>query len=226
MELQPRAEFNKWVHRFGIGSSGILFLLMCGFPLIAAIAYDIWPSMSQLWPAVVTVILIMAPRWPAETLGYMTTMGSGAMYMSYVTGNVTSLRMPVTVGTINALELEPNTDESHSMALVACGASIITTIGILALGIFIAIPLEPVLTAPVLQPAFNYVIPAIFGGLVAQTILKKVRYALLYLIPLSICLFFCYFTEMNNAYYMLIGLAASAVAFVLDYKHSKNRPAD
>ena len=93
----------------------------------------------------------------------------------------------------------------------------------MALGVVIAAPLAPVLESPVIQPAFDYVVPALFGGLVAQTILKGKKQFLFFLAPLAICLFFCYFTTMNSAYYMLIAIAISVVIYVVDYKSGKNK---
>lgn len=164
--------YHSWIHKFGILSSLFLFAAMTAFPIAASVIYGAWPDFKQLWPGFVAVILFMAPYWPGETIGYMSVMGPGALYMSYITGNVTNLRMPATVGTINSLGIKPNTDECHTMAIIACGASIITTVVIVALGVVIAAPLAPVLESPVLKPAFDYVVPALFGGLVAQTILK------------------------------------------------------
>lgn len=220
-ELQSRSEFNRWVHWFGIASSLTLFFLMMGFPLAVSILYDLWPPISQLWPGFVMVVMLLAPYWPAETIGYMPVMGPGALYISYITGNVTNLRMPATLGTINILGLEPNTDACHTMAIIACGASIITSTTIILLGIFIAVPLAPILSMPALKPAFNYVIPALFGGLVAQRILRSRKDFLLYLPPLTINLYFCYFTTMNPAYYMLIGMGAALAFSVMIYKNSK-----
>lgn len=145
--------------------------------------------------------------------------------MSYITGNVTNLRMPATVGTINSLGIKPNTDECHTLAIIACGASVITTVAVIAIGVVVAAPLEPVLNLPAIQPAFNYVVPALFGGLVAQTILKGKKQFLLYLIPLAVCLFFCYFTSVNSAYYMLIAIAISGAVHVLDYRRGKEKEA-
>lgn len=150
-------------------------------------------------------------------------MGPGALYMSYITGNVTNLRMPATVGTINALGIEPNSEKCHTMAIIVCGASIITSVAVLALGVVLAVPLKPVLELESLQPAFNYVVPALFGGLVAQTVLKSTKKFLMWLIPLAICLYCSYFTTMNSAYYMFIAIAASTVMFIADYKRGKKR---
>ena len=216
-----RETFNAWVHRFGIVSCILLFIGMTAFPVAISAVYGIWPKFSLLWPALVAAVLFMAPWWPGETIGYMPVMGPGALYMSYITGNTTNLRMPATVGTINALGIEPNTDECHTVAIIACGASVVTSVTVMAMGLLIAVPLKPVLEAPVLQPAFNFVIPALFGGLVAQTVLKAKSTFALFLIPLAACLLFRYCTKINSAYYMLAVIALSGVVFVMNYKRGK-----
>lgn len=218
MKLQTREEFNSWIHKFGIISSLLLFVGMTAFPVVVSAVYGLWPDFRALWPGFIAVILFMAPYWPAETIGYMPVMGPGALYMSYITGNVTNLRMPATVGTINSLGIKPNTDACHTMAIIACGASVITTVVVVAIGVVVAKPLAPVLNAPALKPAFDYVVPALFGGLVAQTILKGKKQFFLYLIPLAVCLIFCYFTPVAGAYYMLIAIVISAVVYIVDYK--------
>ena len=223
--MRTTSNYQSWVHRFGIVSSLILLIAMTAFPIVASAIYGLWPDLGQLWPGFIAVILFMAPFWPAETIGYMSGMGPGALYMSYITGNVTNLRMPATVGTINSLGIKPNTDECHTLAIIACGASVITTVAVIAIGVVVAAPLEPVLNLPAIQPAFNYVVPALFGGLVAQTILKGKKQFLLYLIPLAVCLFFCYFTSVNSAYYMLIAIAISGAVHVLDYRRGKEKEA-
>lgn len=211
--------FTNWVHNFGIISSIILLLLMCSLPVIVSMVFGIWPNFAKLWPAILTLILMLAPWWPAEYFGYMTTMGPGALYMSYITGNVTNLKMPATIGTINTLGLEPNTDKCHTMAIIACGASNITTLLILFLGVLFIVPLTPILQAEALQPAFNYALPALFGGLAAQSILKGKKQVALYAITLLICLALFRFTAINAAYCMLITVGVGALVFYLfDYK--------
>lgn len=221
--MKKTQNFNDWVHSFGMISSLVLLVAMTAYPIIISMVYGVWPNLKQLWPGVVAVILFMAPWWPGETIGYMSIMGPGALYMSYITGNVTNLRMPATVGTINALGIEPNSEKCHTMAIIVCGASIITSIAVLAIGVVLAVPLKPVLELEALQPALNYVVPALFGGLVAQTVLKGARKFVLWLIPLAICLYCSYFTSMNSAYYMLIAIAVSAVIFIADYKRGSKK---
>ena len=113
--------------------------------------------------------------------------------------------------------------EGTDVAIIACGASVITSIVIVALGVVVSGPLTPIIQAPVLQPAFDYVVPALFGGLVAQTVIKGKKEIFRYLIPLAVCLFFCYCTKVASAYYMLIVIAVSAVVAVMDYLKTEKK---
>ena len=113
--------------------------------------------------------------------------------------------------------------EGTDVAIIACGASVITSIVIVALGVVVSGPLTPIIQAPVLQPAFDYVVPALFGGLVAQTVIKGKKEIFHYLIPLAVCLFFCYCTKVASAYYMLIVIAVSAAVAVMDYLKTEKK---
>ncbi len=222
-----KKQFENWVHKFGMLSGTVLLILMVIFPILTSLVTGVWPDIPMILPAILSVTLMLAPWWPAECFGYMTTMGPGALYLSYITGNVTNLRMPATIGTMNALEMEPNTDECHTMAIIACGASNFTTIILLAIGLVLAVPLKPVLEAEALQPAFNFAIPALFGGVVAQSVFKSVKSFLYYLIPAAVAIFFCFATPaFNTAYVMLIcTVIGAAVYYIFDYLPKKKAKA-
>lgn len=77
----------------------LLFVQMTAFPVAISFVYGIWPDFKALWPGFVAVILFMAPYWPAETIGYMSVMGPGALYMSYHYRKCYKSRRPATIGT-------------------------------------------------------------------------------------------------------------------------------
>ena len=222
-----REQFNNWVHKFCIPTSALLLLGMFGYPVIVSAVYHTWPNWSQLIPGIITLFLMMLPWWPAEYFGYMSVMGPGAMYMSYITGNVTNLRMPATVGTINALGIEPGTDECHTLAIVACAASNFTTVIIIVLGLLLSVPLTPVLTAPALQPAFNMALPALFGGICAQNVFKKSpKEWAMWLIPLAVGLLFTYVVKISAAYMMLIVTILGAILWFAKFKADQKKTAN
>ena len=216
-------KFRRWVHNFGSSTSLFLFALMMLLPLLISMIYDLWPTFASMFPGFISVTLMMAPWWPAETIGYMPIMGPGALYMSYITGNVTNLRMPVTVSVMNNLGLEPGSSECHTVAIIACGSSIIMSTVAVMVGLIFYKPLTPVMTSEFLAPGFNKVIPALLGGLNAQTVLKNSRSFLLFLLSLAINFTLGKLTGWNAAYIMLIAMAIVVVIAYFDYKNTKKK---
>ena len=218
-------KFRRWVHNFGSSTSLILFALMMLFPILISMIYDLWPTFASMFPGFISVTLMMAPWWPAETIGYMPIMGPGALYMSYITGNVTNLRMPVTVSVMNNLGLEPGSSECHTVAIIACGSSIIMSTIAVMVGLVFYKPLTPVMTSEFLAPGFNKVIPALLGGLNAQTVLKNSRSFLLFLLSLVINFTLGKLTGWNKAYIMMIAMALTVVIAYAEYSHQKKQTA-
>ncbi len=223
--MDAREKWSRWVLNFGTFSNLLMLVAILSFPVGTSLLTGVWPNFEQLMPAFLAVVIFILPWAPGETIGFMPVMGPGPLYMSYVTGNITNLKLPATVGTINSLGVEEGSDECHAISLIACGASSITVIVIVALGVLLAVPLKPVLEAPALKPAFDYAVPAIFGGLVAQTIFKNKTDAVLYLIPLAVTLFLTYCTSLNSAYFMLIVIVLSGAVRVGYYLMKEKKAA-
>ena len=57
------------------------------------------------------------------------------------------------------------TEEGEIVSTVAIAVSSIVTTLIIVLGVVLITPLTPVLNAPVLAPAFDQILPALFGAL-------------------------------------------------------------
>ena len=57
------------------------------------------------------------------------------------------------------------TPENDIVSTLSVATSSLVTVVVLMLGVLCLVPLTPVLEAPVLQPAFDTVIPALFGAL-------------------------------------------------------------
>ena len=62
-------------------------------------------------------------------------------------------------------EVKPGTKEAEIISTVAVATSSIVTILIIALGVLLIVPITPILESPELEPAFNNILPALFGAL-------------------------------------------------------------
>ncbi|MEL7647111.1 MAG: hypothetical protein AAGU76_03415 [Sedimentibacter sp.] len=200
--------FNNWVHKFGLISGFTILLLMLAVPVISCTLYNMWPNLRSLIPSFISVAMLMLPFCIAECIAYPPIIGSGAVYMAYITGNTTALKMPCAISALKIAGVKQGTVESDAVSLVAVGTSTLTVTIVIIIGMLLSTQLAPILNSPVLKPGFNNLLPSIFGALAVGSIMGKVKY---FITPFIVALFFAKFTHISSAYYMLIAIVASAV---------------
>jgi hypothetical protein len=92
-------------------------------------------------------------------------LGAGGSYLSFVTGNISNLKLPCALNALEQTEAKANSDEGEVISTIAIATSSIVTTLIIVLGVALIVPLSPLLNAPVLAPAFAQILPALFGAL-------------------------------------------------------------
>ena len=97
----------------------------------------------------------------------------------------------------------------------------VTTL-VIALGVVLIIPLRPVLEAEVLQPAFNNVVPALFGAMATRYFRKGKQIVAIPLVVMSLLFVFVPSMISNVAILMLVsGAIAIAHAWLCFRKSTK-----
>ena len=109
---------------------------------------------------------------------------------------------------------------SLAVAAVPEGLAAILTV-VLALGVALLVPLQPVLQSPVLQPAFANVVPALFGAMAYQYYRKNIVVAIAPLVVMSV-LFTLVPGLISSTSFMIIpsGALAIGIAYTI-YKKKK-----
>ena len=166
------------VHRDGrIWNLGVMILLMA-FPIAVAIAFGVSPN----WGALGMGLLATAPMYWAvgaiETVTYVPMLGAGGSYLSFVTGNISNLKLPCALNALEQNEVSATSEEGEVISTIAIAVSSIVTTLIIIIGVILIVPLTPVLQAPVLQPAFEQILPALFGGLGVAFVSKNAKLAI------------------------------------------------
>ncbi len=114
-------------------------------------------------------LLATAPMYWAvafiEVFTYIPMLGAGGSYLSFVTGNISNLKLPVALNALEQAGVSINSDEGEVISTVAIAVSSIVTTIVIIIGVILIVPLRPVLSSPVLAPAFAQILPALFGGL-------------------------------------------------------------
>ena len=166
------------VHRDGRIWNLSVMLLLLAFPLTVAFLFGVMPD----WKALGVGLLATAPMYWAvgaiETVTFVPMLGAGGSYLSFVTGNLSNLKLPCAINALEQNGVSANSEEGEIISTIAIATSSIVTTIIIILGVICIVPLTPVLEAPILAPAFEQMLPALFGGLGVAFISKNWKIAI------------------------------------------------
>ena len=165
------------VHRDGtIWNLGVMVLLMA-FPVSLCFLFGTAPD----WGALAMGLVATAPMYWAvgvvETVTFVPMLGAGGSYLSFVTGNISNLKLPCAINALEQNEVSANSEEGEVISTIDIATSSIVTTLIIVVGVILIVPLTPVLEAPVLAPAFAQMLPALFGGLGVAFVSKNWKIA-------------------------------------------------
>ena len=163
--MNKNMSYMDSVHRAGrIWNIGVMLLLLAA-PLTFALLFSVTPE----WEALGVGILATAPMYWAvgaiETVTFVPMLGAGGSYLSFVTGNISNLKLPCALNALEQNGVSANSEEGEVISTIAIAVSSIVTTLIIIVGVICIVPLTPVLNSPVLQPAFAQILPALFCGL-------------------------------------------------------------
>lgn len=171
-------QFSKEVNSLGRITSIVALIAMFAVPLGVAYFFDIDFSISDAIAASGSLIAIFLPTAVVENLSFYNVLGAGGMYLCSITGNVTNLKMPVTIAGQKIAGVEPGTERGDLIATICVGISSIVTVVILTLGVFlIGSWLVPILNNPVLKPGFDHITPALYGAITIPQIINHKKLA-------------------------------------------------
>lgn len=157
-------KYIKSIHRLGrLGSLGALGF-MVGIPLVICTIYSCFPDFGLVIQSGTGLLAMFIPIAISEVFSYAPVLGS-ASYITFITGNVMNLKLPVAINAIDIAGVEQSTDEGDAVVTVAVGASSIVTMAIIAVGVLLLVPLQPIFAIPAVKTATGYMLPALFGGL-------------------------------------------------------------
>ncbi len=166
------------VHRDGTVWNLAVMVLLMAFPISLCFIFQTSPA----WMALVSGLLATAPMYWAvgvvETVTFVPMLGAGGSYLSFVTGNISNLKLPCALNALEQNGVSATSEEGELISTIAIAVSSIVTTVIIILGVILIIPLSPVLEAPVLEPAFAQMLPALFGGLGVAFVSKNWKIAI------------------------------------------------
>ena len=176
--MKKNLSYIDSVHRDGrIWNIGVMILLLL-FPVAVAFIFGVSPD----WGARAVGLIATAPMYWAvgaiETITFVPMLGAGGSYLSFVTGNISNLKLPCALNALEQNQVSASSEEGEVISTIAIATSSIVTTLIIIIGVVLIVPLTPILSAPVLEPAFAQMLPALFGGLGVAFVSKNWKIAI------------------------------------------------
>lgn len=147
-------------------------------PVAICLYYDAWPEATAVLKGLLGVAPIYWTVGVIEVITYTPMLGTGGTYLAFVTGNITSIKAPSALNAMENAEVKPGTEEGEVISTIAIATSSIVTTLVIVIGVVALSALAPILDSEVLAPAFDNILPALFGGLAVVYVSKNWKIAM------------------------------------------------
>lgn len=175
MKKNDNITYLESVHRDGRIWGIVICLLILCFPIAVCILFNTMPNWSALAKGLFATLPMYWAVGLIEIFTYVPMLGAGGTYLSFVTGNISNLKLPCAVDAMERANVKASSEEGEIISTISIAVSSIVTTFIIILGVIFLIPLSPILDSAILKPAFDMILPALFGGLAVVFVSKNAK---------------------------------------------------
>ena len=200
---------NK-THWLGRIFSVMTLIMLVGAPFVIGGILGAMPDLAAAGKGFLAVGLVWTASSVVEYLVYTPMLGAGGSYLAFITGNLINMKIPCAMNARELTGAKTGTAENEVISTLSIATSSLVTILVLALGVALMIPLQPVLQSDVLKPGFENVVPALFGAMACQYYRKDPRLAMVPLCAMTV-LFVLVPSLTSSTSFMIIPSGAIAI---------------
>lgn len=194
--MKKNLSYMDGVHRNGRIWGIVMACVLLAFPGALSLIFQASPNYEVLLKGIIATAPMYWAVGIVEIFTYVPMLGAGGTYLSFVTGNISNLKLPCAIDAMERAGVKASSEEGEVISTISIAVSSIVTTIIIALGVLLIVPLTPILESPVLEPAFDMILPALFGGLAVVFISKNLK---LSIAPIILMLVLFIFVPALNA---------------------------
>lgn len=173
--MKKELSYMDSVHYYGRIWGIIVAIALLSFPLILSLIFKTAPDFGVLLAGIIATAPMYWAVGIVEIFTYVPMLGAGGTYLSFVTGNISNLKLPCAIDAMERAGVKATSEEGEVISTISIAVSSIVTTLIILIGVICIVPLTPILESPVLVPAFDMILPALFGGLAVVFISKNAK---------------------------------------------------
>ncbi len=190
MDKEYYLKYINRTHMLGRVCSAVTVILLVGAPFLMGLVVGAMPDLGAVARGFLSVGIVWTVSSVVEFLVYTPMLGSGGSYLAFITGNLINMKIPCAINAKDIIDAKTGTAENEIISTLSIATSSLVTILVLALGVLLLIPLQPILQSETLQPAFSNVVPALFGAMAYKYYRQNLRLSLVPLLLMSLLFIF------------------------------------
>ena len=214
--------YNRRTHILGRAACCITLALLLGAPFVIGGYLGALPDLPAAGRSFLAVGVVWLVSCVAEYLIYTPMLGAGGGYLAFITGNLINMKIPCAVNARDIVGAKAGTPENEIISTLSIATSALVTILVLAVGVALLLPLQPLLQSPALRPAFDNVVPALFGAMAYKYFRHNMDVAIVPLAAMS--LLFALVPALTSSTSFMI-LPSGALAIGLAWRKFRKRAA-
>ncbi len=203
--------YQEKSHKIGRISLIVAILLFISYPIVASMVFNAYPDMSVVLKGLLAIVPIYWTVGVIEAFTFGPMLGTGA-YLGFVTGNLSAMKVPVSLMAMEIAETKSGSEESDVIATIAIAVCSIVTVVVIFIGMLLISSLQSFLESELLAPAFQNILPALFGALGVVFVSKRIKIAIfpmVFMIALMIAV-----PSLANAVSLLVPVSAGLTVLV------------
>ncbi len=224
-EIKNFKEYNASMHNLGRLSTSIILVILLFAPIIFCLALGTGPDWKRVFqPDIIGLILTYFAIGVIESISYAPLLGTGGQYLSFITGNISNLKLPCAINTQQIAKVEKGSEEEELITTIAIAVSSIVTTIIITIGVaLLLIPGVGSAVTDVLRPVTPYVLPAIFGGLIIALLsiyLKQTAIPFIAMLIINTVMFLVGM-DLGQSTMIIVGMLVSIASASIIYNKNK-----
>ncbi len=139
--------------------------------------YDCWPPLDVVLTAWGMVAVSFGAFYFVEPVSYYAALGMSGTYLSFLSGNIGNMRVPVAAMALEATESETGSLQAEVASTMAICGSIITNLVFTTLAAMVGAAVVAILPQFIVTALTKYAAAAIFGGTFGNFAIKYPKVA-------------------------------------------------
>lgn len=173
-----RGDFLPWIIKWG-RATNLLGIVLAFGPCLALAMMGVWPNWTALAAAAAVQIPGLIVTQIREPISFFTVLGVPGTYMSFLSGNISNMRVPCASIATKSAGYAEGSDEGTITATIGIAVSTFVSTIFLTVGVIAGSWLLSILP-PVVTQILNLLLPALFATLLVNYIWMRPKFGIMW----------------------------------------------